>query len=390
MYSPFLNTLSIILFTVLGVAHIAVAEDKNFRDTFKGFIQHKGFLAVTAIFFIVLLSGIYTENWNDMAEKIRIKLPFLILPFAFFSLPSLSKRHFYHLFYGLLVVMFISSIVVAIDGFSNYAETVQNIDKGKSFDTPINHIRYSLLLTLAILSGYFIWKERITIRYQWENKVVLMATLWLFLFIHVLSVRSGLMSLYAAIFFLLIHYILQTKKYLLGGLLMLGLFSLPIVAYFSVPSFKTKIEYTLRDLKNYNEGFAYHYNDGQRLVSWEIGIRVGNQHPVLGVGYGDVLQEVAKIYAEDYPTLEKRPDPHNQFIFFYVGTGLLGLGLFLWCFFTPLFYQKGYQHAFLLAFHVVIFFSFIPENTINSSVGTSVYVIPLLVLLNHYRQQSIS
>src|SRR5947207_1572914 len=55
----------------------------SLKSDFKAFISNKVMLAITSLFFLYLISGLYSADHAYWLERLRIKLPFLLLPFAF-------------------------------------------------------------------------------------------------------------------------------------------------------------------------------------------------------------------------------------------------------------------------------------------------------------------
>jgi len=393
IYSPFLLSVSMFGLFVVSVLEVQFVPsfrlgfNPELRANFKAFLSNKAYLAVTLFFFIVLLSGLFTDDFSYWLERLRLKVPFLGLPFVFASMPKLSRRQYLGLFYFLVLLIFVTSIGIGVNYALNFEAIQVAIGRGQAIPTPRNHIRFSLVLALSILAGGHLFTQQFYWRKRWERWLILGITLFLFFFIHVLSVRSGLLVLYMAIGVLAVRYMVVTKKYAVGIAGLAGLLLLPILAYIFVPSFKMKIDYARWDLKMHLSGKGEHYSDSGRITSLKVGLQIGNEHPVLGVGAGDLKQEVQRVYANDYATIDQKLMPHNQLVSVYAGMGIVGLLLFLFAFFYPLFYHKNYRDNLFLAFHVVVFFSFMIENTIENSIGIAFYVFFLLLGLNFLSEE---
>lgn len=66
----------------------------------------------------------------------------------------------------------------------------------------------------------------------------------------------------------------------------------------------------------------------QRLLYWENGIEMMNQHPVLGVGYFNYIPYYERFYQSDM-LYDKAELPHNIFIQVGTDSGYVGLSIFL-------------------------------------------------------------
>lgn len=220
------------------------------------------------------------------------------------------------------------------------------------------------------------------IRFRWERWLILGMTLFLVAFIHVLSVRSGLLVFYVAILVWLLQYVFKTRRWWVAALVGVLLVILPVAAYQLFPSFRMKMEYVRWDLLQHQHGTGANYSDSDRLTSVQVGWEIGKRNPVIGVGAGDLKEAVAREYAASFPETAPKM-PHNQFVTIFAGTGALGLGLFILGFFYPLFYRRNYRDPLFLALHVVVLVSFLMENTLENNFGVSFFLLFLLLGLNH-------
>lgn len=374
-FSKFLLSVSMI-----GLAAIGLLR-RDILTLLKDVGKHKAFWVLTGVFLILLLGGIHSSNMDYYMERMRIKLPFILLPLAFIGLPKLSSRQLNGLFYFFFLVLSLTSIGVLINYFYNFDALNEDIRIGQAITTPINHIRYSLLTAIGILLGIRLWVTGYSFQYLRERLLIKVLTVFLIVFIHVLSVRSGLLALYAACVILLVYYLLVNRKIMFGLLGLAGVVLLPFAAYQLVPSFHTKVNLTFHNLDMYKRGKIEDYSDTQRLVSYDMALKAANQSPVFGLGTGDVRDVVEAAYAEYRPKLPKRKLPHNQFLFVLVSVGWLGLLGFTVCFFGPLFLNKGYNDWLLLSVYAVVFCSFLVEATLETAIGTAFSLVFVLMLL---------
>ncbi len=377
--SKFMMTVSMVTLAAIGLVR------PDIGDVFKKFWANKAYVAITLVFLVALLSGLYSENIAYLLERLRIKLPFLLLPLAFAGIPAFSQKQYRILLYTLVVLMTLSSLFVLIDLFFYWGMYMDRIGKSGSVPTPIDHIRFSLLVALAVLAGLYLYRNQFYLKYRFEKNILLGCSIFLLLFLHLLAVRSGLLALYAAIFVLIVRYILMTKRYKTGLVMLAFIIALPILAFNFSKSFYTQVHLTKH---NFIEFFIKEnvgeYSDTQRLASYQMAFKTaGQNNAIIGVGMGDIKDKMSDCYQKYYPEVKPKL-PHNQFLFFYVATGLWGLQIFIFAFFFPLWYRQHYKNGFLLAFYVMVFTSFMVEPTLEGAVGTAFYVVFLLIILNSF------
>ena len=403
IYSPFLLSVGMIGLAVVFTFSIDWEKpgwlrfNPHFFDYFRRFFSSRVHLIITLFFFIVFLSGVMTEDWEYWLNRLQMKLPFLVLPIIFCGLPTLSKRTYLGLFYFLVTALTITCIGILINYLLHFDEINTLMKQGQPMPTPRNHIRFSLLLALGTVAAFLLWQERFKFKYKWEPTLILSAGIFLLAMIHLLSVRSGLAALYLAVIILGIRFVLRTRKYWIGIAIGLSMLALPLVAYYTIPSFQAKIAYVKYEFWIRENKLSGNYSDLGRIISLQIGLDIGNEHPIFGVGAGNLRQEVGARYAAQYPDVKEIRMPHNQLVSVYAGTGIVGLLVFLFAFFFSLFFswkremkrqkikteQPSFDFQLFLALHIIVFASFMVENTIENSIGVGFYTFFLLLGLQN-------
>jgi O-antigen ligase len=392
IYSPFLLSVSMVGLLLLSLIRFPQEGSGGFafnKEAFRriaDYRSHLSFLVLPLFFLIVLFSAWQTTGDSGyLLERLRIKLPFLMMPFAFLGLPPFREQQLHRLFLFLLVLMTLSCIGVGIYYWFHYAEVQMALGRGEAMPTPRNHIRFSLLTAVSIIGGLHLLLQK----YCWGKKTwyyfIAGMTAFLFVFIHILSVKSGIVCLYFALGVLLLRYIYVSKKILLGGALLLALMLLPLLAYHSIPSLKQKIGYMTYDLMQYQKGAGGIYADSGRITSLKVGLELFQRSPIFGVGAGNLDREVRHLYAEKYPDYVQALMPHNQFLFVMAGTGLFGFFFLVVAFFVPLFYRQAYRHFFFLGFYMISLMAFILEHSIENAAGVGTFVFFVVVVLGSCR-----
>jgi len=395
VFSPFLLTISMIGLLILGlVKERGHKEEKLSRFTLNKDLwnnlsdwkKNASFLVITFYFFLVLFGIWQVEgDYTYLLERLRIKLPFIALPIAFLGLPHFSDRQIKGILYFLLIFIMLTGVGICINYCLNFELINEMLSRGKPMPTPRNHIRYSLLVGVSIIGGIYLIKEQYFFKNPTERYFIISLTIFLFLFIHILSVKSGILCLYVALGILCLQYIYLSKKYLFGFIILAGLISLPVIAFLTIPSFKHKLNYMHYDLNKYIAGEGEQYSDSGRLTSLKVGWELFKTAPVFGVGSGNIKREVLHIYQKKYPDYVKPILPHNQFVFVLAGSGLFGFFFFLLAVFVPIFYAKYYRHFFFLGLYTIFLMALILEHTLENAEGVGIFSFFILLILNHLR-----
>lgn len=318
---------------------------------------------------LYLLVGLYSEDLSYWQARVRIKLSYLLIPAAFFLQRPWSLERWEKLLQLFIALSVFSAAATLGYFFLGYNEYVDAYKGGSVMPTLVNHVRYSLLLAAAAVSAIYL-----VLQGRSGNKKVLIASgIFLFLFIHVLAVRSGILAVWLALIYLFIAWIIREGRYKVGVMLLLSMTAFIAIAYYSIPTLRGKIEYTKYSLHGYFNGEVNpDLSDAKRIGSIQAGLEVARENPILGVGIGDIKHALHWVYADRYPDLmDEDPLPHNQFILILAACGILGLIVFLIHLIGPWIYLQGQLNSYFIAFQLMAFSSMMTENTVESQLGAS-------------------
>lgn len=370
VFSPPILSIGLIGLFVVGVFDPLYGLNPRWRESLPATLRSSLFWGMAGLYLLLVFGAWQTTDWAYYFERLRVKIPLLALPLALPGWPVFSRRERTWLLYG--AALFVAVVLAGV--LANYALHFGAInglvERGKPVPVPRNHIRFSLIVALATLCA--LGAFRLSGRRRWA---VLAAAL--FVGQHFLAVRSGLVGAYAGGGALVLWWMWKSN----GGwawLGLVGLVLLPLVAYLTVPSLRTKIQYARYELLHRDKSVDQaEYSDEGRLASWRIGLDLWRENPVFGVGPGNLLLATDDRYAIEYPGV-KGKRPHNQFISALAGSGLVGFVVTVVCF--VLLFRHGWRRRLpvYLAAWLVLFLSCLVENTLENTVGVSLFVVVLI------------
>ncbi len=343
-----------------------------------------------SVFFIIFIAFIFSllrtdpENQKYAALQFELHYQFLALPFLFAVLPPFPKKLYYDIFFLFLIMVF----VCAVGSTSIYFQNKEYFDwaYGKShlIPTPVNHVRFSLMVTFSVFLSYYLLEKSYFTDLFFKGLNITML-IFLIFYQHLLAVRSGLVAFYVVLV-LITFYLLASKNFKKGIILFIGVITLVAVSFFSLNTLKnkwgyTKYDWNLNDIKDK----ANNYSIGKRLVSQQVTFQLFRDHPIFGVGEGNLESEVRKGYAKNFPYVEaeNRLSPHNQYLRTLAATGILGFIIFISCFYFPLFSNKNYKSKILLAIYTITSVSFLFEETLETKTGLTFCLFFIMFSL-HY------
>lgn len=323
-------------------------------------------------FVLVLISMFWSDNMKYSMRWVQLKIPFVVFPLVFVMAKGFSQKFLYNVLYFLLLLMTVSIIPVLINYLQDMEQINLLLSQGQPVPVPSNHIRYSMMLSLACISGVILLYNKHYVLNKKERYLQLACSLFLFFMIHLLSVRTGiaLVYLFIALFLVFALFKFKRKAYVLGVFAVMLI--TPFIAYKTLPSLKNKINYVLWDMGKFREGREQHYSDSERIISIKAGCSLFEGSPLLGVGAGDVKDELKAYYGVNYPALKVKL-PHSQFVTVLASYGILGLILFLIGLLLPMWYYR--KNILFLSFSLFMLASMFFESTLETNYGISIYLI---------------
>jgi O-antigen ligase len=357
-----------------------IFKRKTLLQYFLTFWTNKPLVALTVPFLLVLVSGLWSENGIYWLERIRIKLPFLILPLAFANLPPLSKKQFLTVFYVFLCAFSIFCARHLFFYYQHFEEVNHGLSQGIPISTNWNHISFATMAVFAFLCGLELWKENFYLKNPNERFFILGLTAFLFVAIHILSVRSAILTLYMCLLFKFLELIFNQKKWTLGLISLAILTTIPYIAYKTIPSLKHRIDYAIWDFGQYKAGNLVEKSDSERITSLNMGIAAFQEKPIFGVGYGDIMDEIGLQYKQSFPELKVR-EPHSFWLFSMVGTGVVGTLIFLWAFATHWLSEKRYRIVLFSLLHFLILFTNTIDYVVEGTYGAVFYAFFVALFL---------
>lgn len=285
------------------------------------------------------VSWLYTENGAQWLVEMRVKLPFLfLLPVSIiqWQYRTGQTKKVIHLSFhlGLLVV----GLWTLGRLIGNPVWALEEIRQGRYIPMPggISHIYYAGLVGMGL---FFLW---ILPAYGGRWMKIGIAALYAVI-LHGLALRTGLAALYGTGIILLGLWALRAPRrwiWMVAGVSSLALLTISLIRYF--PPMQRRWESLREDLGTYQPGgYITHSSVARRLAALEASWRAFRRSPWFGVGIAD---NQAAVSAE-IPALPYRwsPEtyilPHNQFVEYAVGLGLVGAGIFM-LFWIGAFWQR--------------------------------------------------
>ncbi len=140
--------------------------------------------------------------------------------------------------------------------------------------------------------------------------------------------------------------------------------------------FENRIRSLAWEYRQYHfNGYASGHSMTQRLEFWKNALYIIKQHPLTGVGTGNVKAALAKAYTATGSTLdaEWRLGPHNEYLLMGVLFGIGGILYFIFSLIAPWLILHKRRDFIYTAFLFIAICSMLTEDTLETQAGVTFY-----------------
>ena len=264
-----------------------------------------------ALFLLLIIGLTYTpvplNDALDFLKKYRKILYFAMVVSIFRDNVGAARLAEDSFIAGCIVLLFIS--------YSIFFSIIPSDRFGFSVVYHITHSLFMAILAFWCLQRMFESRQYI---YLWLG-LFLLATINLF---YIAPGRTG-MLVYIALIILTLFQRLSWKKLLPATILVSIIVG---ITFFTSSNFSTRVNEAVDEMRGY-QAESSRTSLGMRFDWWQNSIDIVRQKPIFGHGTGS-FQAVQENLIKDGDT-QSTDNPHNEYLFLAVQTGLVGLFLFV-------------------------------------------------------------
>lgn len=298
------------------------------------------------LFLWMLFSLIYSQDLEMGLDKVQraVILPVSILIFSGMRISEKEARRIFSAFTILVFIACIYSHTITIAEFVENKETelrslfnlnYSYLALGSTLDLHPTYYAFIIISAILLLLDQ-LWKQQAV----WSKILLGIGITYLSLFVIHLSSRIGIVILYLLILYQILDVFIKKKALFRGLIVLVGFHAVLFVMISQIGITK----YRLQHVFGFEYYTGYKVNDGSHKIAlWKEAI-AANDQILFGNGIGDVGASLRHQYLKaglDRPA-EKRYNSHNQYIEYYVGTGIIGVSLFLYLLY---FYFRSFRKS---------------------------------------------
>lgn len=380
----------IILWCILFIFELR----KRKSDVFNISRQHKILFALFILFFVWQVSGmIYSTNTRGGWRNIELHISLLIFPFLLVSPWNMIRQR--------------STTLLRLFAFSTflYLLTCYGYAFYRSIDFQNGTLTFNPNLPLTTWLNYFYGLEFAIFQHTSYLSMFTLFSVFIALeafFDSSVSKSHRYIWLTVAMVLLVSIYFLSSRALLLAAIIMvpfylfrkfkkpgqnkyLGLGVVIVISVFLIISLTNPRVNNYSKWRSGKELGDFAIKD-ERFVIWTSVNNILKQNLVLGVGTGDIQDELNKEYLKtgNIKLAQANTNAHNQYLEVILENGLIGLILFLSLFAMMFYISISEKNILYLMFLLIVFFSFMFETMLNRLAGVSFFGLFSFLLLHVY------
>ena len=366
----------------------------NFKQKIKiNFNIEKNYYFFPAITFFMLIpiGLLWTNNMERGYFDVEEKLSLLVFPILFAVANEFIKKKRLNLLKLFIFGNFLASVICVFVAFYNSLSIldskiifdavvldndeisfVQSITWGGnyffySYFSIFHHATYfSAYLSLCMIFIFYILEKGEYKNKKYRNFYIILAFFFVLILL-LLSSKAGLIVLSFILLFILVRFIFNSKKivYKIAAIFVL----LSLVLFVSV---NPRVRRIKTEIEQYAEDGIPRYSLAARMVLWKNSLKLINENFVLGVGTGDVQDELMKKVGEDEHNkiiTDVGLNCHNQYLETFVSHGIVGFIILLFLMIFPIKVISSNIKLIYLGFLFIVGINFLFETMLNTFAG---------------------
>jgi hypothetical protein len=321
----------------------------------------------------LLFTGIYQSGFTT--TNLQLLLTFTVYPIAGFTAIVAEKFDYTKTISQPWIHAALIALLFPLGWFVFHSTIViEQYGTGKSLPVFMDndHLRFSIFLCSALL---FTLLPVNNARYK---KISLAVLLLAILF---LAVRTAWIMAFIIVVGYGIQFFLQHQSFKKNLPKIIIALTIVVALFWIFPTTQQKIRYSIYDWQQYNsKGYDSTYSDGVRravnTVAWSA---INNSHAT-AIGWSAIPATIKEKFSQQFSGSKTQYGwPFNQWLFWWMGSGLIGMIVFTIWLLYPAWYGFQHKNPFLIIWTLAIAASCLVESTLNYQYGVFLHVWPLLI-----------
>jgi O-antigen ligase len=389
LFLPFRSNISSV-FGIILLLFFFVDKENTVKEKCKRLIKNKLAILTLSIYLLHLIGLIYSQNFKYASLDLEIKLPLFIIPFVIFSERKLTSENLNYVFkfytIGNLTALIFCIVFAIIRLYLTKSTTVLFYNELSRFMHP-SYFSLYIGFNCVFIFNKIAQLNPQDVKYKLKLLPNLAIALLFIIGILMLSSKAGILITGIILLFFALKELLH-KKIILT--VFLSLILLVLLAFIFI--FKNHIvalsrfEAAQKEITTKtNTATETNGSSSSRLLIWQSSKSVLAENLVIGVGTGDIKEELIKQYKKVnfLHGVENENNCHNQYLQFFILFGIGGGLVFLASLIYPTYISIKYSNTIYLYFIFLIAANMLVESMLETKAGVEFFALFNAILLNY-------
>jgi O-antigen ligase len=334
------------------------------------------------LFLVYVAGSFYSEHITGKTGALftlQVKLSLFVFPLLFSTIDvNLLKENWVHritksFVWGSLITSFIILNHAVYQYFTDQSTTAFFYTRLSMTHHP-SYLSLLFSFAIAILINWLISNNQ---KIDLKHFAVIGLILYFQMFIILLSSKAGIIGLllvYVALIFMMLLKRRENIKFVSG--LITSLVAVFVITLIMTPPAYQRFFAAERALESKLQSDSTAI-DGSvaRMLIWKSSLEIIREHPIIGVGTGDVNYTLLNKYREHHIVMaeEREYNAHNQYLQTYLGVGITGFLVLIGCLGLALLVAFKYSNPLYLSFILLFAFHILVESMLERQAGVVFY-----------------
>ncbi len=330
----------------------------------KSAIKNSVFIILLTFFLLHLIGLFYSSNMHAGWFDIEVKLTMILFPLIFFMSDFLTEQKRKSILLTFVIGTTIAMLVsVGVAFYAYFANNANNFFymKLSIFHHPTYFAMY-ICFSTAIILKYILYND-ITI-----NRILSLTLIIIFsIFIYMLSSKAGIIIFFVTLVLMSVPALFKKNIRIFASLLLIfAVFQV----WFSLTQ-NMRFETVTKSVASAEQNVTTEESNGVRVLIYETAIDIIKFNYAIGVGTGDIKDELMKEYKVRNMTgaLENKLNAHSQFLETFIGQGIAGISLLLLLFLIPFIKSIKTKNWLIFSYVIIVALNFLTESMLNTQAG---------------------
>lgn len=370
------------IITAIVIVWLCCLSFKNSLRRIKEKKANQYLISFSGLYLLYFIGTLYTENLHGRSGALfdlEVKLSLLLFPLIFstIDISKLKKDFFIKVQNYFVAGSVLSTIVILINAILLYLEN-QNTDVfyyvKLSMGKHPSYLALYFTFAIAILLNQLVFRG---VRKPIRRYFLILIILYLEVFIVLLSSKAGILGLVLMFFIFFTLAVIRAKiekprkLLIVTSSLVFFLFTL----YISPKSYSRFFIAKNAFADDFDEVNGNLDGKISRVLIWDSSLEILKENYLIGVGTGDVIPELKKIYYRKDLTsaAHKSLNPHNQYLQTTIAIGLPGLIFLLTTLILPMIISLKRKKHLYFVFLCLMIFHMLVESMLELQAGVTFY-----------------